>query len=154
MTPTDSGEKSFTIGQNIMQNVAIIGQNAAEFIKIMPGMAMTGGATNANSYTATNEGTGNGPVGSFSANGQRTGALDITADGAHIIDPGCNCGQAENTNVEMTSEVTVHDIELWRRFRKGTGDDQHRRQIGRPAVPRRSVHVRPLLLAECQRLAE
>ena len=107
MTPTDSGEKSITIGQNIMQNVAIIGQNAAEFIKIMPGMAMTGGATNANSYTASNEGTGSGPIGSFSANGQRTGALDITADGAHIIDPGCNCGQAENTNVEMTSEVTV-----------------------------------------------
>jgi hypothetical protein len=107
ITPTDSGEKSFTIGQNIMQNVAIIGQNAAEFIKIMPGMAMTAGSTNTNSYTASNEGTGSGPIGSFSANGQRTGALDITADGAHIIDPGCNCGQAENTNQEMTSEVTV-----------------------------------------------
>ena len=107
ITPTDSGEKSFTIGQNIMQNVAIIGQNAAEFIKIMPGMAMTSGAVNQNSYTASNEGTGSGPIGSFSANGQRTGALDITADGAHIIDPGCNCGQAENTNQNMTSEVTV-----------------------------------------------
>jgi carboxypeptidase family protein len=107
MTPTDSGDKSFTIGQQIMQNVAIIGQNAAEFIKIMPGMAMTSGALNQNSYAASDERTGTGPVGSFSANGQRTGALDITADGAHIIDPGCNCGQAENTNQEMTSEVTV-----------------------------------------------
>jgi hypothetical protein len=107
ITPTDSGEKSFTIGQNIMQNVAIVGQNAAEFIKIMPGMAMTSGALNQNSYAASDEGTGHGPIGSFSANGQRTGALDITADGAHIIDPGCNCGQAENTNAEMTSEVTV-----------------------------------------------
>lgn len=107
ITPTDSGDKAFTIGQNVMQNVAIIGQNAAEFIKIMPGMAMTGGATNTASYKASNEGTGSGPIGSFSANGQRTGALDITSDGAHIIDPGCNCGQAENTNIEMTSEVTV-----------------------------------------------
>ncbi|HWG21888.1 MAG TPA: carboxypeptidase-like regulatory domain-containing protein [Terracidiphilus sp.] len=107
ITPTDSGDKSFTIGQNIMQNVAIVGQNAAEFIKIMPGMAMTSGALNQNSYAAADEGTGHGPIGSFSANGQRTGALDITSDGAHIIDPGCNCGQAENTNTEMTSEVTV-----------------------------------------------
>jgi hypothetical protein len=107
MTPTDSGDKSFTIGQQIMQNVALVGQNAAEFIKIMPGMAMTSGALNQNSYAASDERTGTGPVGSFSANGQRTGALDITADGAHIIDPGCNCGQAENTNAEMTSEVTV-----------------------------------------------
>jgi hypothetical protein len=107
ITPTDSGEKSFTIGQNVMQNVAIIGQNAAEFIKIMPGMAMTGGVLNQSSYAASDEATGNGPVGSFAANGQRTGALDITSDGAHILDPGCNCGQTENTNVEMTSEVTV-----------------------------------------------
>ncbi len=107
ITPTDSGEKSFTIGQNIMQNVAIIGQNAAEFIKIMPGMAMGASATNQSSYAAANERTGNGPVGSFSANGQRMAALDITSDGAHIVDPGCNCGQAENTNVDMTQEVTV-----------------------------------------------
>jgi hypothetical protein len=107
ITPTDSGEKSFTIDQQVLQDVSIIGQNAAEFIKIMPGMAMTAGATNQNSYTASDEGTGHGPIGSFSANGQRTGALDITADGAHIIDPGCNCGQAENTNAEMTQEVTV-----------------------------------------------
>jgi len=107
ITPSDSGEKSFTIGQNIMQNVAIIGQNAAEFIKIMPGMAMSAGGTNVASYVAADERTGNGPVGDFSANGQRTAALDITSDGAHIVDPGCNCGQAENTNVDMTSEVTV-----------------------------------------------
>ena len=48
-----------------------------------------------------------GPVGSFSANGTRTGALDITSDGAHIIDPGCNCGQAMNTNADMTAELKV-----------------------------------------------
>jgi len=107
ITPTDSGDKSFTIDQHIMQNVAIIGQNAAEFIKIMPGMAMTAGAVNSSSYAANQEGTGSGPVGDFSANGQRVGALDITSDGAHIVDPGCNCGQAMNTATEMTAEVTV-----------------------------------------------
>ena len=107
ITPTDSGDKAFTFDQNIMQNVAIMGQNAAEFIKIMPGMAMTTGTLNANSYTAQDERTGNGPIGSFSANGQRTGALDITSDGAHVLDPGCNCGQTMNTNAEMISEVTV-----------------------------------------------
>src|SRR5205823_6060695 len=53
------------------------------------------------------ERTGSGPVGSFSANGTRTAALDITSDGAHIIDPGCNCGQAMNTNADMTAELKV-----------------------------------------------
>jgi hypothetical protein len=107
MTPVDSGEKSFTISQKEMQNVPIVGQNAAEFIKILPGMAFTGGVLNQSSYAASDESTGHGPVGSFSANGQRTAALDITSDGAHIIDPGCNCGQAMNTNIDMTSELKV-----------------------------------------------
>ena len=107
ITPVDSGEKSTTINEHILNNVAIVGQNAAEFIKIMPGMAFSGGTLNQSSYAAQDERTGTGPVGSFSANGQRLGALDITSDGAHIIDPGCNCGQAMNTNADMTSELKV-----------------------------------------------
>lgn len=107
ITPVDSGEKSTTIDEKILQNVAIVGQNAAEFIKIMPGMAMTGGTVNQASFTAQDERTGTGPVGNFSANGERSGALDITSDGAHIIDPGCNCGQAMNTNADMTQELKV-----------------------------------------------
>ena len=107
ITPTDSGDKSTLITQHIMQNVAIVGQNAAEFVKIMPGMAFTGGVLNQSSYAASDERTGQGPVGSFSANGTRTAALDITSDGAHIIDPGCNCGQAMNTNADMTAELKV-----------------------------------------------
>jgi len=59
------------------------------------------------SYVAANEGTGSGPVGNFAPNGLRTAALDITSDGAHIIDPGCNCGQAVNTNADMTQELKV-----------------------------------------------
>ena len=107
VTPTDSGDKSTLITQHIMQNVAIVGQNAAEFVKIMPGVAFTGGVVNQSSYAASDERTGSGPVGSFSANGTRTAALDITSDGAHIIDPGCNCGQAMNTNADMTAELKV-----------------------------------------------
>ncbi len=107
VTPVDSGDKSAVITSKMMTTVPIIGQNAAEFIKIMPGMAMTAGAVNQSSYQATNEGTGNGPVANFSANGMRTAAMDITADGAHIIDPGCNCGQSMNTNADMTEELKV-----------------------------------------------
>ncbi len=107
ITPTDSGEKSTLINQHILQNVAIVGQNAAEFIKIIPGVAMTSGVMNVSSYAAQDDRTGTGPVGNFSANGTRGAALDITSDGAHIIDPGCNCGQAMNTNVDMTAELKV-----------------------------------------------
>lgn len=107
VTPVDSGEKSSVISERQLQTIAIVGSNAAEFIKILPGMAITGGVQNGASYTGETHGTGSGPIGSFSANGQRTGALDITSDGAHIIDPGCNCGQAVDTNVDMTQELKV-----------------------------------------------
>src|SRR2546429_1169604 len=33
ITPTESGEKSTLINEHILQNVAIVGQNAAEFVK-------------------------------------------------------------------------------------------------------------------------
>ena len=107
LTPVDSGEKSTVIGQKQLNDIAIIGQNAAEFIKILPGFAMTGGNVNQASFGGGPENTGAGPVGSFSPNGLRTAALDITSDGAHTIDPGCNCGQAVNTVVDMTSEMKV-----------------------------------------------
>ena len=109
ITPTDSGEKSTLINEHILQNVAIVGQNAAEFVKIMPGMAFAGGAVNTvYGQQQQDERTGTGPVGNgFSANGTRQAALDITSDGAHIIDPGCNCGQAMNTNADMTAELKV-----------------------------------------------
>jgi hypothetical protein len=107
ITPVDSGEKSSVISEKQLQNVAIIGSNAAEFIKILPGMAITAGAQNSATYTGEVHGTGSGPIGSFSANGQRTAALDITSDGAHVIDPGCNCGQSVDTNVDMTQELKV-----------------------------------------------
>ena len=106
LTPVDSGEKSVVIGQKQLQDIAIVGQNAAEFIKILPGFAMTGGTVNSG-YDGQTQNTGAGPVGSFSANGLRTAALDITSDGAHTIDPGCNCGQAVNTVTDMTQEMKV-----------------------------------------------
>jgi hypothetical protein len=108
LTPVDSGEKSMVIGQKQLQDISIQGQNAAEFIKILPGFAMANtGTANGASMNYQTQNTGNGPVGSFSANGLRTAALDITSDGASTIDPGCNCGQSVNTVVDMTQEMKV-----------------------------------------------
>ncbi len=73
VTPVDSGEKSAVISQKQLQNIAIVGSNAAEFVKILPGMAMTtGDGTNRASFSGEVHGTGAGPVGSFSPNGGRT----------------------------------------------------------------------------------
>src|SRR5262249_26074122 len=87
ITPTNSDKKSTLINEHILQNIAIMGQNATKFVKIMPNIAFSGSIINQSSYTAQNERTSTGPVRNFSANDAHLKTLDITSDGAHIIDP-------------------------------------------------------------------
>src|SRR5713226_5054318 len=51
ITTVDSGEKATVIGQRQLQNVAVVGRNATEFIKILPGFAMTAGPQNGASFS-------------------------------------------------------------------------------------------------------
>lgn len=115
IAPVDSGEKSSTLTTKELQNFVETGSNAAEFIKIMPGFGMQNGTSNKSSYTGETIGiNGNGDAGSqsplnnaFSYNGLPTNSLDITADGAHVSDPGCNCDTPVNPNSDMISEFRV-----------------------------------------------
>jgi hypothetical protein len=113
--PVDSGEKSTTLTTKELQNYISIGSNAAEFIKIMPGFGISNGTSNKASFTGETIGiNGNGDGGSqsplngaFSYNGLPGNSLDITADGAHVSDPGCNCATPVNPNSDMISEFKV-----------------------------------------------
>jgi hypothetical protein len=115
VAPVDSGEKTDLITQKELQNFIAVGSNAAEFIKIMPGFGVSNGTTNKASYTGETIGiNGNGGSGSqsplnnaYSYNGLPTNSLDITADGAHVSDPGCNCDTPVNPNSDMISELQV-----------------------------------------------
>ncbi len=114
--PTVSGEKSATLTRKELENYAIVGRNAAEFIKIMPGFSIAGtGTENRTNFTGETIGiNGNGDGGSqspfngaYSNNGLPNGSLDITADGAHVSDPGCNCATPVNPNSEFIEEFKV-----------------------------------------------
>jgi hypothetical protein len=115
IAPVDSAEKSNIINAKELQNFIQVGSNAAEFIKIMPGFGITNGTQNAANYTGQTIGiNGNGDSGSqsplngaFSYNGLPGNTLDITADGAHVSDPGCNCDTPVNPNSDMISEIQV-----------------------------------------------
>lgn len=112
IAPSDSGEKSAVITEKQIQNLALVGRNSAELIKILPGFTPTStGITNAPGFTGNVTGiNGNGDggkqsfVGNYSANGTRTDTLDIVIDGARATDPGCNCATPFNPNVDMISE--------------------------------------------------
>jgi Carboxypeptidase regulatory-like domain len=115
LAPVDSGEKSSTLTTKELQNYVSVGSNAAEFLKIMPGFGVTNGTSNKASFTGETIGiNGNGDAGSqsplnaaYSYNGLPTNSLDITADGAHVSDPGCNCATPVNQNSDMIAEFKV-----------------------------------------------
>ena len=113
--PVDSGEKSETLTTKELQNYIQVGSNAAEYIKIMPGFGLSNGTSNVANYTGEVIGiNGNGAAGSqsplngaYSYNGLPNNSLDITADGAHVSDPGCNCDTPVNPNSDMIAEFKV-----------------------------------------------
>src|SRR5260370_1323411 len=115
LAPVDSGEKSSTLTTKELQNYVQTGSNAAEFIKIMPGFGVSNGTSNKANYSGETIGiNGNGDAGSqsplngaYSYNGLPNNSLDITADGAHVSDPGCNCDTPVNPNSDMISEFHV-----------------------------------------------
>ncbi|MGA2073637.1 MAG: carboxypeptidase-like regulatory domain-containing protein [Terriglobia bacterium] len=115
IVPVDSGEKSETLTNTELSNYIEVGSNAAEYIKIMPGFALQNGTTNKANYTgeviginANGDGGSQSPLNNaYSYNGLPSNSLDITADGAHVSDPGCNCDTPVNPNADMLSEFKV-----------------------------------------------
>jgi hypothetical protein len=111
----DSGEKSFTLESKELQNFIQVGSNAAEYIKLVPGFGIQNGTSNKANYNGATIGiNANGDSGSqsplnaaFSYNGLPTNSLDITLDGAHTSDPGCNCDTPVNPNADFIQEFKV-----------------------------------------------
>jgi hypothetical protein len=111
----DSPEKSFTLQAQQLQDLTQVSSNAAEFIKIMPGFAVQNGSSNKANYSgeviginANGDGGSQSPLNNaFTYNGLPGNSLDITADGAHVSDPGCNCDTPVNPNSDFLQEFRV-----------------------------------------------
>ena len=115
LAPVDSGEKSATLNAKQLDNFVQVGSNAAEYIKIMPGFGIQNGSSNSANYNGSTIGiNANGNAGSqsplnnaYAYNGLPSNTLDITADGAHVSDPGCNCDTPVNPNADMVAEFKI-----------------------------------------------
>jgi len=115
LTTVDSGEKSATLNVKQLDNFVQVGSNAAEYIKIMPGFGIQNGSSNSANYNGSTIGiNANGNAGSqsplnnaYAYNGLPSNTLDITADGAHVSDPGCNCDTPVNPNADMVAEFKI-----------------------------------------------
>jgi len=115
LVTTDSAEKSFTLESQQLQNLTQVGSDAAEYIKIMPGFAVQNGTSNKANYSgeviginANGDGGSQSPLNNaYTYNGLPSNSLDITADGAHVSDPGCNCDTPVNPNSDFLQEFRV-----------------------------------------------
>ncbi len=117
--PIDSPQASQTLNQNMITDLSIVGRDAAELMKIMPGMAMTSGLGQSmwSSYTTASN---TGPIGAFSANGtQPNGAVTMTSDGANLLDPGNQGTQTANVNQNQVAEVSILTSAYDASFAKG-----------------------------------
>ena len=129
VVPVDSGENSNRLTTKELENFIQLGTNAAEFIKMMPGFGISNGTSNAANYNGQTigiNGNGNGgnqsPLnGAYSYNGLPGNSLDITADGAHVSDPGCNCATPVNPNSAMISEFKITMSNFSAENQKGPG---------------------------------
>ncbi len=115
LATTESGEKAFTLETKELENFTQVGSNAAEYIKIAPGFSIQNGTQNKSNYSgqviginANGDGGSQSPLNAaYSYNGLPVNSLDITADGAHVSDPGCNCDTPVNPNSDFLQEFKI-----------------------------------------------
>jgi hypothetical protein len=108
LSPTTSGEKSYTISEEDLEQVSLDSRDATEIVNIMPGSVMTpNGAVNGQAFSGQANGmnTTTGPLANENVNGQ---GVDVTMDGGHTFDPGAFGNAVPVTaNQDMIAEVKI-----------------------------------------------
>ena len=121
IVPVDSGQSSQTLNKNMIENISISGRDAAELIKIMPGMGLATGLTQSEwGQGSVPTSSNNGPIGNFSAQGAPLyGGVTMTSDGANLLDPGNQGTQTANINQNQVQEVSILTSAYGAEFAKG-----------------------------------
>jgi hypothetical protein len=117
--PVDTGQIQTTLSTQEVTELSIQGRDAAELIKVMPGLALNTGLGQSE-YSSQTTSTGNGPADAFSASGTvPNGGLQLTLDGAIVTDPGQMGGQVININQDMTAQVSILSSAFGAEYAKG-----------------------------------
>jgi hypothetical protein len=104
LTPTTSGEVSYTITDTQLHNLDIEGRSAIELLGLVPGSGNTGNFNG--TYNSASAGfTQNSS--SFTVNGNRFDQVALVSDGASVSDLNTAGSAAVTPNVDMISELKV-----------------------------------------------
>jgi hypothetical protein len=100
---------STTVNKVLVDKLEIQGRDAAELVKFMPAMGMNTGLGNS-SFSSPTTATNSGPIGQFSSAGtQPYGSMQMTLDGASLVDVGNQGTQIANVNQDSTKEFTFQN---------------------------------------------
>jgi hypothetical protein len=103
----DTGERSDIITAKDLNTLTVVGRDASELVRMLPGYAMsTGdqGLFNRPGYNTAVVGL-SGPTGAFSANGAGPTGIAVVTDGVSLTDIATNSGSVQQLNIDMVSEV-------------------------------------------------
>jgi len=105
LTPTTSGEVSYTISDTQLHNMNLESRSAIELLGLVPGSGNTGN-WNSSAYNGNQAGfTQN--ASSFTVNGNRFDQVQIVSDGASVTDLNTAGGASVTPNVDMIAELKV-----------------------------------------------
>jgi hypothetical protein len=111
MIPTDNGARTSVLDSKQIENLALVGRDVTELLKVLPGATTVGAGltNNAPMYNDLNTGVQQSAIGSgININGAvNRGGTALLADGANTIDPGNMAASVSVINPEMTAEVSV-----------------------------------------------
>ena len=109
MKDLDTGERADVITAKEIETLAVVGRDATELVRMLPGFDMSSGNNgvgNKPGYNTAVVGL-SGPTGSFSSNGGGTNGIQVVQDGVSLTDIGSNAGTVQNVNVDMVEELKV-----------------------------------------------
>jgi hypothetical protein len=107
MKDLDTGERSDVITTKDLKTLALVGRDATELVRMLPGFDMeTAGVNNQPAYSDAVVGL-SGVTGSFSSSGSGLNGIAVVEDGVSLTDIGSNAGTIQNMNVDMVQEVKV-----------------------------------------------
>lgn len=107
LKPLDSPERSDVITSKDLETLAIVGRDATELIRFLPGFAQVSPGLNNQAPNDAVVGVSSATTGSYSSNGTGTTGIATILDGVSLTDIGSNSGTTQTVNAEMVSEVKV-----------------------------------------------
>ena len=104
LTPSTSGDDSYTISSDQIHNTNLEGRSAIELLGLVPGAANTG---NFNGRYDSGQAGFTNNASSFSVNGTRFDQVAIVSDGASVTDLNTAGGASVTPNIDMIAELKV-----------------------------------------------